>query len=63
MYQNGYIPTQEQEVSEFLHVIIMNAFVPTKATGIDGLGPRTLKMAADRIGIQTSSVPSHLKAA
>ena len=30
----SYITTQGQEVSEFLHAID-----PTKATGIDGLGP------------------------
>ena len=36
----SYITTQGQEVSDFLH-----ALDPTKATGIDGLGPRTHKMA------------------
>ena len=57
-----------EEVNAFLH-----ALDPTKATGIDGLGPRILKMAANILSpsiaslinksIQTSSFPSHLKAA
>ena len=57
-----------EEVNAFLH-----ALDPTKATGIDGLGPRILKMAANILSpsiaslinksFQTASFPSHLKTA
>ena len=57
-----------EEVNAFLH-----ALDPTKATGVDGLGPRILKMAANILSpsiaslinksIQTASFPSHLKTA
>ena len=57
-----------EEVNAFLH-----ALDPTKATGIDGLGPRIHKMAASILSpslaalinksIQTASFLSHLKIA
>ena len=57
-----------EEVNKFLH-----ALDPTKATGIDGLGPRILKMAANILSpsiaslinksIQTASFVSQLKTA
>ena len=57
-----------EEVNAFLH-----ALDPTKATGIDGLGPRILKMAANilspsiasliNISIKTALFPSQLKTA
>ena len=57
-----------EEVNAFLH-----ALDPSKATGIDELGPRILKMAASILSpsiaalinksIQTASFPNHLKTA
>ena len=51
----------------------LHAIDPTKATCIDGLGPRILKMTANilspsvasliNISIQTASFPSHLQTA
>ena len=57
-----------EQVSEFIH-----ALGPTKATGLDGLGPRVLKMAANMLApsiaslinknIETATFPSHPKVA
>ena len=57
-----------QQVSEFMH-----SLDPAKATGLDGLGPRILKMASDILApsiaslinksIETSTFPSNLKVA
>ena len=76
-YVNSRVPShvhfkvpfiKTQQVSEFLH-----ALDPSKATGIDGLGPRILKMAADVLAPsitalinkskETATFPSHLKVA
>ena len=76
-YVNSRVPShihfkvpfiKTQQVSEFLH-----ALDPSKATGIDGLGPRILRMAADVLApsitalinksIETATFPSHLKVA
>ena len=57
-----------QQVSEFMH-----SLDPAKATGLDGLGPRILKMVSDILApsiaslinksIETSTFPSNLKVA